>query len=108
MASRAQEATLEELVTCFQDLEDPGSEVKRMHSVVSIVSIRVMAWEQHVRCRHCQQPADRHEGRRSLPSPASPAENSTELKLLLCFLPCCVLRGAVGGAKKHRPAGSLS
>ena len=31
-------------------------------------------WEQHVRCRHFQQPADRHHGRRSCPSPASPSK----------------------------------
>lgn len=29
--------------------------------------------EQHVRCRRFQQPADRHQGRRSFPSPACPS-----------------------------------
>ena len=56
-------------------------------------------WGQHGRCRHFQQPADRHEGRRSFPSPASPSKKLTALGFLLRFLPCCVLRGAVGGAK---------
>ena len=32
MASRAQLATLEELVACFEDLEDPRSEVNRKGS----------------------------------------------------------------------------
>jgi predicted transposase YbfD/YdcC len=43
MASRAQLATLEELVTCFEDLEDPRSEVNRKHPLVSVVSISIMA-----------------------------------------------------------------
>ena len=43
MASRAQLATPEELVTCFEDLEDPRSEVNRKHPLVSVVSISIMA-----------------------------------------------------------------
>jgi hypothetical protein len=60
-------------------------------------------WEQHVRCRHFQQPADRHRGRCLLPSPASPSKKLTSLNFLLRFLP-----GAVCGAKKHPAAGCLS
>ena len=43
MASKAQLATLEELVACFEDLEDPRSEVNRKHPLVSVVSISIMA-----------------------------------------------------------------
>ena len=42
MASKAQLATLEELVACFEDLEDPRSEVNRKHPLVSVVSISIM------------------------------------------------------------------
>jgi len=34
------------------------------------------AWEQHVRCRHFQQPADRPKGRCSLPSLLCPSRSS--------------------------------
>ena len=43
MASQAQLANLEELVACFEDLEDPRSEVNRRHPLVSIGSISTMA-----------------------------------------------------------------
>jgi hypothetical protein len=42
MASMAQLATLEELVTCFEDLEDPRSGVNRKHPLVRVVSISLM------------------------------------------------------------------
>jgi hypothetical protein len=43
VATRVQSATLEELVTCFEDLEDPRSEVNRKHPLVSVVSISIIA-----------------------------------------------------------------
>ena len=43
MASQAQLATLEELVACFKDLEDPRSEINRKHPLVSVVAISMMA-----------------------------------------------------------------
>ena len=43
MASQAQLATLEELVACFEDLEDPRSEINRKHPLVSVVAISMMA-----------------------------------------------------------------
>ena len=43
MASQAQLATLEELVACFGDLEEPRSEVNRKHPLVSVASISIMA-----------------------------------------------------------------
>ena len=43
MASKAQLATLEELVACFEDLEDPRSQVNRKHPLVSVVTISMMA-----------------------------------------------------------------
>ena len=43
MASKAQSATLEELVACFEDLEDPRWEVNRKHPLVSVVLISIMA-----------------------------------------------------------------
>lgn len=43
MASQAQAATLEELMACFEDLEDPRSEINRKHSLVSVVAISMMA-----------------------------------------------------------------
>lgn len=43
MASQAKLATLEELVACFKDLEDPRSEINRKHPLVSVVAISMMA-----------------------------------------------------------------
>ncbi|MCX7399273.1 MAG: ISAs1 family transposase [Planctomycetales bacterium] len=43
MASQTQLATLEELVACFEDLEDPRSEINRKHPLVSVVAISMMA-----------------------------------------------------------------
>ncbi|MEZ5945080.1 MAG: ISAs1 family transposase [Planctomycetaceae bacterium] len=42
MRSRNQAATLEELTTAFNELEDPRSAVNRRHPLVSVVSISVM------------------------------------------------------------------
>mgnify|MGYP003348446463 CR=1 FL=1 len=41
MALKAHLATLEKLVACFEDLEDPCSEVNRKHPRVSVVSISI-------------------------------------------------------------------
>lgn len=43
MASQVQAATPEELMACFEDLEDPRSEINRKHSLVSVVAISMMA-----------------------------------------------------------------
>ncbi|MBL8820678.1 MAG: transposase family protein [Planctomyces sp.] len=43
MASQAQLATFEELVACFEDLEDPRSEINRKHPLVSVVAISTLA-----------------------------------------------------------------
>ena len=42
MASQAKLATLEELVACFNDLEDPRSQINRKHPLVSVVAISIM------------------------------------------------------------------
>ncbi len=42
MASRVQAATLEELITAFDELEDPRSPVNRWHPLTSVLSISVM------------------------------------------------------------------
>ena len=41
-----------------------------------------LRWEQHVRCHHFQQPADRRGGGFAFPAPASPAENSDQREIL--------------------------
>jgi len=43
MASQAQLATLDELVACFEELEDPRSEINRKHPLVSVVAISTLA-----------------------------------------------------------------
>lgn len=43
MASQSQLATPEELVACFEDLEDPRSQVNRKHPLFSVVSISIIA-----------------------------------------------------------------
>ena len=43
MASQGKLATLEELVACFNDLEDPRSQINRKHPLVSVVAISIMA-----------------------------------------------------------------
>ncbi|MEY3173720.1 MAG: hypothetical protein RLZZ436_1634 [Planctomycetota bacterium] len=35
-------ATLEELVACFDELEDPRSEINRKHPLASVVAVRLM------------------------------------------------------------------
>lgn len=43
MVSQAVLATLEELVACFDELEDPRSEINRKHPLASVVAISLMA-----------------------------------------------------------------
>ncbi len=43
MASQAELATLEELVACFDELEDPRSEITRKYPLASVVAISLMA-----------------------------------------------------------------
>ena len=43
MVSQAVLATLEELVECCDELEDPRSEINRKHPLASVVAISLMA-----------------------------------------------------------------
>ncbi len=43
VVSQAVLATLEELVACFDELEDPRSEINRKHPLASVVAISLMA-----------------------------------------------------------------
>ena len=43
MVRQAVLATLEELVACFDELEDPRSEINRKHPLASVVAISLMA-----------------------------------------------------------------
>ena len=42
MASQAKLATLEEPGACFEDVDDPRSEINRKHPLVSVVAISMM------------------------------------------------------------------
>jgi hypothetical protein len=45
MVSQVVLATLEELVACFDELEDPRSEINRKHPLASVVAIRMGSTE---------------------------------------------------------------